>query len=113
MPRWSVARQPVLVPALMAGLPSNRAWVKVGPPLSASGPSCGGVLIWSPGPPPQVLSLERLLPEEVTPTQLPTVLPATIVFLIVIVPPQLRRPPPLAAALLAIVLLVKVTLAEL
>src|SRR5262245_39403742 len=32
LPRWSVAGAPVETPALMAGLPGNRAMVFVGPP---------------------------------------------------------------------------------
>lgn len=32
-------------PALIAGLPGNKACVKVGPPLSCKGPSKGAVLI--------------------------------------------------------------------
>jgi hypothetical protein len=32
-------------PASMAGLPGNKACVKVGPPLSCRGPSIGFVLI--------------------------------------------------------------------
>src|SRR5438128_423719 len=38
-PRWSVSGASVLSPALIAGLPQSKAWVKVGPPLSCSGPS--------------------------------------------------------------------------
>ncbi len=37
-PRWSVGRQERSLPASSAGLPGSRAWVKVPPPLSASGP---------------------------------------------------------------------------
>ena len=36
-------------PVSMAGLPSNSACVKVGPPLSCKRPSIESVLIWSPG----------------------------------------------------------------
>ena len=32
-------------PASMAGLPGNKAWVNVGPPLSCKGPDIGSVLI--------------------------------------------------------------------
>jgi hypothetical protein len=60
VPRWSVPLQaplPLLgaagLPASMARLPGRRAWVSVGPPLLASGPSRGsigaeGVPTWSP-----------------------------------------------------------------
>jgi cellulose synthase/poly-beta-1,6-N-acetylglucosamine synthase-like glycosyltransferase len=52
----SAATQPLGLPASMAGLPANRAWVLVGPPLSARGPSIGfiglaAVPTWSPLPP--------------------------------------------------------------
>src|ERR1700716_3995679 len=48
-PRWSVlgGGQPGL-PASTAGLPAVRAWVSVGPPLFASGPSPGSVFGRSP-----------------------------------------------------------------
>ena len=42
-PRWSVGGTPALSPASMAGLPASRAWVLVGPPLLASGPSFGSI----------------------------------------------------------------------
>ncbi len=48
-PRWSVLpEQPGTVAgmALTAGLPAGSAMVWVGPPLDASGPSCGLVLFW-------------------------------------------------------------------
>ena len=46
-PRWSKKGGGVKFgsPASMAGLPGNKAWVKVGPPLSCRGPSIGFVLI--------------------------------------------------------------------
>lgn len=47
MPRWSLAGQPVLSPASMAGLPESRAWVRVGPPLAWRGPRRGSVLVRS------------------------------------------------------------------
>ena len=71
-------------PASIAGLPGNNAWVKVGPPLSASGTSCG--LVFSRAPPHE-LSLLRLWSPKVVPTQLPPLALATIVFRSVIVPP--------------------------
>ena len=40
-PRWSVAGQFGSSPLSMAGLPAINAWVRVGPPFSASGPSIG------------------------------------------------------------------------
>ena len=42
-PRWSVGGTLALSPASMAGLPASRAWVLVGPPLFASGPSFGSI----------------------------------------------------------------------
>ena len=69
-PRWSYAGGGVKFgsPASMAGLPGNRAWVKVGPPLFCKGPNIGSVLVWSPGPfrKPLPLSLQTLYPCEVT-----------------------------------------------
>jgi len=46
-PRWSKKGGGTKLgsPASMAGLPGKRACVKVGPPLSCSGPSIGSVLI--------------------------------------------------------------------
>jgi hypothetical protein len=46
-PRWSKKGGGVKFgsPESTAGLPGNSAWVKVGPPLSCSGPSIGSVLI--------------------------------------------------------------------
>ncbi len=57
-----------LAPALMAGLPASSAWVCVGPPFSANGPSIGFVLILSVGwlRKPLPLSFVKLLPSEVT-----------------------------------------------
>ena len=50
----------------MAGLPGSRAWVIVGPPLSASGPSRGSVLIRSVGLSGRAgVSENRLWPPEV------------------------------------------------
>ena len=46
-PRWSVLTVEIRTPALMARLPWSGIWVNVGPPLSASGPSRGFVLIRS------------------------------------------------------------------
>ena len=46
-PRWSKKGGGLKFgsPALIAGLPGNKAWVNVGPPLSCKGPSSGAVLI--------------------------------------------------------------------
>ena len=46
-PRWSKKGGGVKFgsPASIAGLPGNKAWVNVGPPLSCKGPSSGAVLI--------------------------------------------------------------------
>ncbi|PYK27087.1 MAG: hypothetical protein DME52_04815 [Verrucomicrobia bacterium] len=51
-PRWSKKGGGVKFgsPASIAGLPGNKACVNVGPPLSCNRPSCGSILIWSPGP---------------------------------------------------------------
>ena len=56
----------------MAALPASKARVHVGPPLSASDPSNGFVLIRSSAAAkPQVLALSRLLPcETIVPVQL-------------------------------------------
>src|SRR5919202_2621273 len=61
-PRWSVlstglAAQTLLSPASMAGLLASRAWVRVGPPLSARVglrtvvKTLAGATVWSPVPP--------------------------------------------------------------
>ena len=43
-PLWSVLGHSASSPASMAGLPGGRrAWVSMGPPLSASGPSLGSI----------------------------------------------------------------------
>ena len=51
-PRWSKKGGGVKLgsPMSMAGLPGNKAWVNVGPPLFCKGPNIGSVLVWSPGP---------------------------------------------------------------
>src|SRR3990172_6786730 len=98
-PRWSVAGQPALAPASMAGLPARSACVWVVPGgLRARGPRRGLVLLRSPLPPKaQVASLLRLLPLEVmVPEQFPPeVLLATMVFFKFKAPPALAMPPPL------------------
>ena len=49
------------LPAPIAGLPGNKAWVKVAPPLFFSGPSLGLVFEKSPvAARPQVPSLSML-----------------------------------------------------
>ena len=66
-PRWSVLGGGQNWTASMAGLPALSASVWVGPPLLASGPSSGLTAVWSPMPvSPQVESLERLYPLEVS-----------------------------------------------
>ena len=64
-PRWSTSGQMEALPASMAGLVLAIACVGAGPPLSASGPSCGSTLAWSEGPSrAQVPSVSMfLLPE--------------------------------------------------
>jgi len=52
----------------IAGLPASSAWVKVGPPLSASGPSSASVSTWSLLMGLQVASLNTLLPSELIAT---------------------------------------------
>src|ERR1700682_1469926 len=64
-PRWSVDGGGHSSAASIAGLPGSRAWVRVGPPLSWSGPMIGSALRMSP-PPKQVPSLLRLSPCELT-----------------------------------------------
>ena len=126
MPRWSNGGQLELLPASIAGLPANRAWVSVGPPLFASGPSLGSVLLRSPDPvKPHVDPLSRLLPcDVIVPAQFPLTelfatmvclssaeLPASFqipppangaefplsVTLLSVAVPKLRSPPPIAA----------------
>jgi len=84
-PRWSAEGHESVSPLSMAGLPAESAWVRVGPPLSASEPSCGSVVEMSPVPvSPQLPSESRLCPMDVAvvPAQsVPPVLFATIVFL--------------------------------
>ena len=67
---------------LMAGLPNRRAWVCVGPPLNARGPSRGSASFRSPGPVKlELLSLLRLWPDDtIVPLQF-SALSAMIVFL--------------------------------
>ena len=50
LPRWSVVSpfSDVLLPRSMAGLPVSNACVCVGPPLNASGPSCGLIAVLLP-----------------------------------------------------------------
>ena len=65
IPRWSVGGQPALSPPSIAGLPGKSMCVSVWPPLSASGPNSGLVLIRSPMAfRPQLLLLSRLCPPE-------------------------------------------------
>src|SRR5919108_2888557 len=88
-PRWSTAStgdslQIVASPLSIAGEPSRSACVCVGPPLLASGPSFGSVLLIEPFCEPhlQLTPLSRLLPPLIMPpAQFPPLgLFATIVF---------------------------------
>ena len=121
-PRWSVVMPAgirALLPASMAGLSRSSAMVSVGPPLLASGPSCG-------------LSGAAMVPVRSEPTQpeLPSVSPIRLLPLEAKVPrasgplvlavftatrvlprvavPTLYRPPPLLAELPLMVQLVSV-----
>jgi hypothetical protein len=49
-PRWSTSGQIEPLPASTAGLVPAMECVGDGPPLSASGPSCGSTPSWSDGP---------------------------------------------------------------
>lgn len=112
MPRWSLVTAHWSGAILsIAGLPGGSAWVRVGPPLSAKATSRGSVFTRSPLVPPQLPSLERLLPAELTPTQLPPLaLSATIVLRSVTLPENVKMPLPNGAELPLNVLLVIVTL---
>src|SRR3954451_12984298 len=70
-PLWSAAGHVAGSPLSIAGLPSSTAWVKVGPPLSASVPSTGSLSTRSPLPVnAQLCALSRLCPPDLTgPTQ--------------------------------------------
>src|SRR3954469_17997985 len=114
--RWSVAGQSKELAASIAGLAGGSAWVNVGPPLLRNGSSSRSALSRASAPRPQDASLLRLLPPEITPTQLPPDrLPAMIEFLIVteVFRPHLLIAPPEPAALPENVLLLIVTAAEL
>jgi hypothetical protein len=66
-PRWSAEGQRELSAESIAGLPSRSAWVSVGPPLSASGPSPGSatpVMSLVSGGKRQLPSLSRLWPSD-------------------------------------------------
>src|SRR5450759_5736006 len=94
-PRWSVEGalfEPLNVTPSMAGLPVSRAKVWVGPPLSASAPSKGLVLLFEPDaePQPHVTPSSMLLPPLmlIAPLQFPPdVLLARMVLRSVTVPP--------------------------
>src|SRR5215203_1153559 len=97
-PRWSVAGGGHSTAASIAALPGSKAWVCVGPPLSASGPSRGSA---ESAKPQSLPGHSRLPPSSVTgrPAQFPPSLLATIVLLSVAVLP-FPMPPPLLLALL-------------
>src|SRR5690349_7275206 len=91
-PRWSVAGQPVFVPASISGLPVRGAWVRAEPPLVASESSSGLVDEESVGSDSVHDESElRLFPEDViapSDAQLPVPPPlASTVFLSVRLPP--------------------------
>src|SRR5262245_34240002 len=112
-PRWSVVRPAGLLPLSMHGLPASRAWVGVGPPLSASGPRFraapkGKLLPWSTNVPmklplPIALVLAVTLPGVLIFWPLvPAVFPEMIVLSIVTLSAlMVLIPPPYAFALLA------------
>src|SRR5215216_4009438 len=97
-PRWSVAGGGHSTAASIAGLSGCKAWVCVGPPLSASGPSRGSA---ESAKPQSLPGHSRLPPSSVTgrPAQFPPSLLATIVLLSVAVLP-FPMPPALLLALL-------------
>src|SRR5262245_62835558 len=91
--RWSLAGQPVFVPALTAGLVRGSERVWVGPPLAASGPRFGFVA--ASAPTSQVSSPSRLWSLESTGTaQSLSVLPNTIVLTSVTTASGLALPMP-------------------
>src|SRR5438128_1997483 len=112
MPRWSVPtgfllRSVQSLAASMATLPTSRACVLVGPPLSASGPrlSCAAVTCVKPGQVPLVVKLTPVaLNVPMLAQSPPEVLMATMEFLMFItLAAPLTTPPPLAAEFAATV----------
>src|SRR5215211_2351598 len=98
-PRWSVSGGGQLTAASIAALGRCKAWVCVGPPLSASGPRLGSA---ESAKPQSLPGHSRLPPSSVPPPAQfpPEGLLATIVFLNVAVPEEaLNMPPPLRALL--------------
>src|SRR6266511_2762905 len=71
-PRWYVGGHCALSPASIAGLPGSKPMVRVGPPLSARGPSFGSVLFRLPGAEKAALASEQMLcpASLITPRQL-------------------------------------------
>src|SRR4051812_5709367 len=99
----------LVLPVSIAGLPGKSAKVWVPPPLYDSGPSRASDCSRSLAPPPHVVSLLRLLPPEVVPTQLSSESPVTIEFCSVIVPAKRLSALPSDAWFALKVLLVIVT----
>src|SRR6185436_11003575 len=60
-PRWSASGHPTVLPASRAGLPGSKPIVRVGPPLSASGPTFGSVLFRLSGAVRAALASEQML----------------------------------------------------
>jgi len=88
-PRWSKAEQPALVPASIAGEPTNNSIVCVDPPLSAKDPSKGFVFkLPVPVYPPWIILYEvEILPEiRLCICGALPVFPQTILLVIVITP---------------------------
>ena len=106
VPRWSVARARAFDPLSIAGLPLPRAWVKVGPPLSASGPSSGSTPVRllppvSVAPLASPIRLKLAVSLPLTSGPVAALLVAMMVLSAVAVVPASRfSPPPLAAAVL-------------
>ncbi len=103
-PRWSVVTPAMATPAPMAGLPGNSAMVSVEPPLSASGPSKGFVLIRSVGASAREGASEnRLWPCEWNAPEFvrlpPSLLSKMLVVTVSAPVPMLSMPPPAAAEL--------------
>jgi len=114
VPRWSNSaglKTMLGLPALIAGLLASRAWVSVGPPLSARGPSSGSrgaplVPIWLPAIPSEIpvrpvstpMRLKSLaatsVPEMSSSVPSPKSFPATRVWLSVTLVKLIRIPPP-------------------
>ena len=92
--RWSVAGQPLLLPASIAGEPAGSAIVQVGPPLSCNALNANS--------PIQLLVLKVTEPSRSPPVTPAVTLLATIVLVNATVPPaSILMPPPLPVARLS------------